>query len=204
MTESPDEVDAGSTRGELEQTGLTVTNLVATLDLDREIDLEALADDVDQSEYHPETSPFLVYRPVADESPTVLVPSNGQISVVGAKTKQELYDATSVFLSELTELGIEVTADPEDLVIRNVVVNGDLGVDLDLNVLSIALGLESVEYEPEQFPGMIYRGGKNATVLVFRSGKIVITGVDSYSEAIEAKEEFLSHLDTLDSNLDLD
>lgn len=198
MTKSPDEESKEVTREELEQRGLTVANLIATIDLDREIDLNALSTDIDQFEYHPETSPFLVYRPFEESSSTVLVPTNGQISVVGAKNKEEIYDAINAFLSELDKVGVKITSNPEQMIIRNVVVNGDLKAELDLNVLSVALGLESVEYEPEQFPGMIYRGGENATVLIFRSGKIVITGVDSYIGVVEAKSEFLRQLKTLD------
>jgi transcription initiation factor TFIID TATA-box-binding protein len=190
--------DEEITRQELEDKGLIVSNIVATLDLNQELDLNALSMDVDIFEYHPETSPFLISRPIEGDTPTVLVPRNGQISVVGAKTKSELYNATEAFLSKLSDLEINVAGDPDDMVVRNIVVNGELGVELDLNVLTIAIGLESVEYNPEQFPGMIYRGGEKTTILAFRTGKFVITGSNSFIEAARAKDDFISLLESLD------
>ncbi|MDI6902958.1 MAG: TATA-box-binding protein, partial [Methanocellales archaeon] len=47
----------------------------------------------------------------------------------------------------------------------------------NLNAIAIGLGLENIEYEPEQFPGLVYRIDEpNVVVLVFGSGKLVVTG----------------------------
>ena len=62
---------------------------------------------------------------------------------------------------------------------------------VDLNTLSIALGLESVEYEPEQFPGLIYRPADYpAVLLVFANGKIVVTGASD----VDTAEDAFKHL----------
>ena len=202
MTQRLEKLEGGVSKAELREMGLTVTNLVATLDLGRELDLRELSNSIEAAEYLPEQSPFLLYRSVESDSLTVLVPTNGQISVVGARTEQELYDITDEFSQSLEELGIEIECRPEELVVRNVVANGDFGMELELNALALALGFESTEYEPEQFPGLIYRGRQNATVLIFRSGKFVITGVISFAEVVQAKEEILSHMIHLDIELD--
>lgn len=48
---------------------------------------------------------------------------------------------------------------------------------VSLNALSIGLGLEVTEYEPEQFPGLVHRPeGIGAVLLVFANGQLVITG----------------------------
>jgi len=61
--------------------------------------------------------------------------------------------------------------------IQNVVCTAELGKSLNLNALAIGLGLEKTEYEPEQFPGLIYRSADfDSVVLLFASGRIVITG----------------------------
>ena len=61
---------------------------------------------------------------------------------------------------------------------------GDLGQEVDLSKMSILLGLESTEYEPEQFPGLIYRPPESPFVLlIFASGKVVITGGTSRRRA---------------------
>lgn len=63
---------------------------------------------------------------------------------------------------------------------------GDLGQPVDLSAVSILLGLESTEYEPEQFPGLIYRPQESPFVLlIFASGKVVITGGTSRCRAEE-------------------
>src|SRR5256885_15791293 len=59
--------------------------------------------------------------------------------------------------------------------IENVVASTSLGHELDLKAISLALG--GSEYEPEQFPGLIYRIKEPKTaILLFRSGKVVCTG----------------------------
>lgn len=64
---------------------------------------------------------------------------------------------------------------------------------MNLNALSIGLGLEAVEYEPKQFPGLIYRPPDfPAVLLVFANGNVVITGAAD----IETAEEAFDHLQT--------
>jgi transcription initiation factor TFIID TATA-box-binding protein len=67
--------------------------------------------------------------------------------------------------------------------IQNVVASAEIGESLNLNAVAIALGLENVEYEPEQFPGLVYRLTEPDTVvLLFGSGKMVCTGATSRDE----------------------
>ena len=62
--------------------------------------------------------------------------------------------------------------------IENVVASTSLGHELDLKAIALALG--GSEYEPEQFPGLIYRIKEPKTaILLFRSGKVVCTGAKS-------------------------
>ena len=69
--------------------------------------------------------------------------------------------------------------------IENVVASTSLGDELDLQ--SIALGLDGAEYEPEQFPGLIHRMADPKTViLLFASGKLVCTGAKRESEVYRA------------------
>ena len=58
---------------------------------------------------------------------------------------------------------------------------------LNLNNLTFHLPFDKVEYEPEQFPGLIYRLDYPRVVcLIFGSGKMVITGARDKSEILEA------------------
>jgi transcription initiation factor TFIID TATA-box-binding protein len=58
---------------------------------------------------------------------------------------------------------------------------------LNLNNLTFHLPFDKVEYEPEQFPGLIYRLDYPKVVcLIFGSGKMVITGARVKAEILEA------------------
>ena len=55
---------------------------------------------------------------------------------------------------------------------------------INLEALTVKLGLEDVEYEPEQFPGLIYRIEQpQGVVLIFSSGKVLFTGFENKKEA---------------------
>ncbi|ELZ68607.1 transcription factor [Haloferax prahovense DSM 18310] len=101
---------------------------------------------------------------------------------------------------ELGSLGIPIN-DREEATVQNIVSSADLGTNLNLNALAIGLGLENVEYEPEQFPGLVYRIDEpNVVVLLFGSGKIVITGakkVDYAREAIQVVSDEIESLGLL-------
>lgn len=179
LTEVNTEVDQST----LNENGLEVTNLVGTIKTDQEFALNTLADALPNAEYHPESSPFLVYRPV--ENATLLVPTNGLISIVGAKNITQAKQSADALFNELSELGIEIDISTDEVLIQNIVISGDFNVELDLDMLSIGIGLEDCEYEPEQFPGIIFRTERGPTVLIFRTGKYLITGAKSYANAFQ-------------------
>lgn len=81
---------------------------------------------------------------------------------------------------------------------QNYVFTAEIGESLNLNALAIALGLEKTEYEPEQFPGLIYRP-EDATVvlLAFGSGKVVITGARSVQEAERGFQDLKNKIQAL-------
>lgn len=184
------EIDAVFTEEDLSEEGFVLSNLVGSLRLNRQLDLEALTSDLENTEYHPETYPSMIYRPFGSgRSVSVLTPSSGKLAIVGAKSKQELREGTEKFLKALINLGIEVETSTDNILIQNIVANYDLNVELDLSIVALSLDLENVEYEPEQFPGLIYRTTNNSTVLVFGSGKSVITGANTYEDIINSRDE---------------
>lgn len=168
---------------------ITVSNLVGTLDLNREFDLTALASDLSNADYHPERYHSLIYSPNPEDSVTMLLPSSGRMSITGATSKKELIEGAQNLLCALQELGIQLTVSPSDILVQNIVANYDFERDFDLAAIAVALGLENTEYEPEQFPGVIYRAKQNSTILLFRTGKCVITGSKSYAQVVSALRE---------------
>jgi transcription initiation factor TFIID TATA-box-binding protein len=75
---------------------------------------------------------------------------------------------------------------------------------LELSSLSVELGLENVEYEPEKFPGLIYRGTGTTTISIFRTGKISIMGSKTYAEVVEALNNIINSMESVGVELDLD
>ncbi len=197
------EIDSNISEEDLTETyHLTIANIVGSLRLNRELDLEALSNDLAQSEYHPETYSSLIYRSKVDNV-SVLTPSSGRLAIVGAKSKDKLITGTQDFLTSISDLGIDVDKCVDDVLVQNIVATFDTEREFDLSTLSIGLGLESIEYEPEQFPGIIYRTPRNSTILLFNSGKCVITGAKTYLDLVEAQEELIKILSDLGIKLDI-
>lgn len=140
-----------------------------------EFDLHALGLVLDGSEYEPEQFPGLIYR-VKDPKTTFLLFRSGKVVCTGAKQLGHVKIAIEKVIRLIEKTGITVIKEPE-IVVQNIVASADLGQPLNLNAIAITFGLEKVEYEPEQFPGLVYRLGEPKVVLlIFGSGKIVCTG----------------------------
>lgn len=166
---------------------LSIENVVGSTSLEQELDLETLADDLEDVSYDPEQFPGLVYR-TTDSKAASLIFRSGKLVCTGASSIDDLRRAVRITVEKLRTLGIVVPADPE-VTIQNIVTSGDLGARLNLNAIAIGLGLEAVEYEPEQFPGLVYRLDEpDVVALLFGSGKLVITGGEQPSDAEAAIE----------------
>jgi transcription initiation factor TFIID TATA-box-binding protein len=189
------EVDTIVSEEELSEEGFTLVNLVGSLRLERDLDLSTLSLDLDNTEYHPETYSSMVYSPYDEKSLSILCPSSGRLTIVGGKSKQDLIDGVEEFLSAIAGLGIETDKTPDDILIQNIVVSYDFEREFDLSVVALSLDLEMVEYDPENFPGLIYRSHSGyATVLMFSSGKANITGAKTYLQTIQARDELIERL----------
>ena len=88
-----------------------------------------------------------------------------------------------------------------EIKIQNIVVSLDLEKELNLDSISKVLLLENASYEPDQFPGLVYKiDDMNAVLLVFSSGKIVCIGVknlEDATKAIEMMKEKISSIEAL-------
>lgn len=175
---------------------IQIENVVASTDIGQELDLETLANDLVASDYNPDNFPGLVYR-MQEPKAAALIFRSGKIVCTGASSVDNVRTALQQVFDELRDLGIQVTDSP-DIEIQNIVSSADLGYTLNLNAIAIGLGLENIEYEPEQFPGLVYRLDEPSVVaLLFGSGKLVITGgkqLEDAEQAFSAIEDRLSDL----------
>lgn len=152
---------------------INIENVVASANLHQNIDLQSIARAFPMVEYKPDQFPGLVYR-LKKPNTAVLVFSTGKLIVAGAKSENRAKRAVFKLVGELRTGGIVILGRPE-VTIRNVVASADLGHRVDLE--DAATSLEGTIYEPDQFPGLIYRQkDPKVVILVFASGKLVCTG----------------------------
>jgi transcription initiation factor TFIID TATA-box-binding protein len=154
---------------------IRIENVVASTSLGQELDLQTIALALDGAEYEPETFPGLIYRLKEPKAATLLFRS-GKVVCTGAKSLDHVKVAVAKVTKEIDKAGVKIKAEPK-IEVQNIVASSDLGQEIDLNAIAITLGLDRVEYEPEQFPGLVYRIEEPKVVLLlFGSGKMVCTG----------------------------
>ncbi len=152
-----------------------IENVVATVTLDisdEKIDLNLIARKYVDVEYNPERFPGLVMR-IEKPKATILVFSTGKMVVTGLREASEAEAVVNKVIKRIQKCKIDV-ANPE-IIIQNIVASGDLKCNIDLNLAAVVM--EYSMYEPEVFPGLIYRMSNPKTVfLIFSTGRIVCTG----------------------------
>ncbi len=98
---------------------------------------------------------------------------------------------------KLNSIGIKTIENPQ-ITVQNIVASADLHTILNLNAIAIGLGLENIEYEPEQFPGLVYRIDEpKVVVLIFSSGKLVVTGGKTPEDCERGVEVVRQQLDNM-------
>lgn len=153
---------------------IKIQNMVASTVIAKHLDLDKIHEHLDDTKYNPDQFPGLVYH-IAVPKIAFLLFKSGRVICTGAKNIEDIQSAVDQLYPRLKKLGFEVIK-PE-IQVQNIVASVDLHVKLNLLELSLALGLENIEYEPEIFPGMVYRlEDPNVVFLFFGSGKIVCTG----------------------------
>ncbi|MEM2899865.1 MAG: TATA-box-binding protein [Thermoplasmata archaeon] len=174
---------------------IRIENVVATTSIGSELDLRAITMALDGAEYEPEQFPGIVYRIKEPKTATLLFKS-GKLVCTGAKSIKDVHTAIKTVISRVEEAGINVIKNPQ-ITVQNIVASSDLKTDLNLNAIAISLGLEKVEYEPEQFPGLVYRIDEPKVVaLLFGSGKIVCTGARKVEDVEKAVNNIYNELKT--------
>lgn len=152
---------------------INIENVVASATLNQKVDLNAVVKGYPGVEYRPEQFPGLVFRLKRPKTATLIF-SSGKMVCTGAKSEKESRRAVMKVIKELKRGGIIIISKPE-LKIQNIVASGILGGLIDLEKAAFSLG--KTMYEPEQFPGLIYRMEEpKVVILLFASGKLVCTG----------------------------
>jgi len=167
----------------LTKTFVSIENVVATANLKQQIDLNFIVRMFPGVEYRPEVFPGLVYR-LKKPKTAILIFNSGKMVCTGGKSEKQSKEAVMKVVHDLRKNGI-VTIEKCEVQIQNIVASVVLGGTVDLE--KAAYSLKRSMYEPEQFPGLIYRMEEpKVVILIFRSGKLVITGAKKEEEVYRA------------------
>lgn len=165
----------------------------------QELELSALAETFKQREeissvsYEPVENHWLETRFAPDDTYVPFYRS-GKCSIVGANSPEhfeEMVERVNKIMRELLDLDCEPTTE-----IKNIVVTAELDTHPSLEALAVGLGIEKTEYEPEQFPALIYRGN-GFVILIFATGKLVCTGLNDLQHISTAIEDVTAEIDGL-------
>ncbi len=170
-----------------------IENVVSTAKLSDHFDLIDIESKLEGAEYNKSKFPGLVYR-IKEPKSVFLLFNSGKVVCTGCKSIDDAKNAADMLNKKLIGLGINVSGNYEPIV-QNIVASADLGGALNLNAVALGLGMENIEYEPEQFPGLVYRmDDPKVVILLFGSGKLVITGGKS---PLDCKNALINVKDTL-------
>jgi transcription initiation factor TFIID TATA-box-binding protein len=162
---------------------ITIQNIVATATLNQKVDLNAVVKSYPGVEYRPERFPGLVFRLKRPKTATLIF-STGKMVCTGAKSEKEARRAIMKVVKELKKGRIIIISKP-DLKVVNIVASASLGGKVDLE--KAVTTLRKTMYEPEQFPGLVYRMDEpKVVILIFASGSLVCTGAKKEQDVYDA------------------
>ncbi|MCX6693140.1 MAG: TATA-box-binding protein [Methanomicrobiales archaeon] len=175
---------------------LKIENIVASAKVTDYLDLPVLASQIKDAEYNKKRFPGVVIR-MQNPKIAALVFGSGKVVLTGAKSVDSLSQGLEILGGILRDLQVEI---PEALTykIQNIVTSADLGTGINLNKIAVGFNLDKIEYEPEQFPGLVYRlDDPKVVVLLFGSGKLIITGGKVPEDARRAVLKIVADLKSL-------
>jgi len=170
---------------------IKVQNIVAFTSLGKPISLEKLLKNVENTEWQPEQFPGLVYK-ITDPRASALIFSQGKIVCTGTKSEKDLKAAMRKIVDRIRKAGIP-TPKKFTTKVENIVASTKVKANLDLD--EIAFLLENSEYEPDQFPGLVYRIKEpRVAFLLFTSGRIICAGAQNVESIQRALHKFKENL----------
>jgi transcription initiation factor TFIID TATA-box-binding protein len=180
----------------MSESSIKIENVVASTKLAEEFDLIVIESEFEGAEYNKQKFPGLVYR-VSDPKAAFLVFTSGKVVCTGTKNVADVHTVIGNMAKKLNSIGIKTIENPQ-ITVQNIVASADLHTILNLNAIAIGLGLENIEYEPEQFPGLVYRIDEpKVVVLIFSSGKLVVAGGKTPDDCERSVEVVRQQLDSM-------
>ena len=177
-------------------TEINIDNIVCFIETKEPLDLEFLKENLTEANYNPEEFNGLTIKYKYPKTAAIILP-NGKIISTGAKDYDDAKSTIIKTVDKINNTGLSIEKDFE-IKIENVVASTDVGKELHLSSIANGLVFESVTYEPERFPGLIYRLKESCIdVILFNSGKVVCVGAKKIEEAIDALVEMKEKLSSI-------
>ncbi len=170
---------------------LKIENIVASGAIADSIDLADVSGKVANCELNQKRFPGAVFRL---ENPKIasLIFSSGKVVLTGIRDEETLTRGIALIIAAMKDAGVKTYSEPR-VAVTNIVCSYDIGKNINLNKVVITLNLENIEYEPEQFPGLVYRiRDPKVVALLFSSGKIILTGgrtLDEIKQGLDFLEQ---------------
>jgi len=180
-------------------TNIDIENIVCFIKPADFFDIKFLSNKISDANYNPSEFEGLSIKYNSPKTAAIIL-SNGKIVCTGAKKIDDAKKTFDKTVNKIKKAGLSIKKN-FDIVIENVVASKNLYKELHLSSIANGLILQNVTYEPEEFPGLIYkRKYSDAVIILFGSGKIVCTGAKSIEEAtneIDMMKENLSSIGAL-------
>jgi len=172
---------------------IKVENVVANARIADELDLNYIESRLEDAAFTKKKFPGLVYR-TKDPKSAFLIFRSGKLVCTGSKTEEGVRKVVDKLSADLRGIGVEVVEHPEFRV-QNIVASASVGRELNLGAIVLGLELEGMEYEPEVFPGLVYRINEpKSAILIFSSGRLVITGGKTLEDCEKSVDVLLDKL----------
>jgi transcription initiation factor TFIID TATA-box-binding protein len=175
---------------------IKIENVVANARIADKLDLEYIESRLEDAMFTKKKFPGLVFRTKEPKS-AFLIFRSGKVVCTGAKTEEGVREVMDKLAADLRSIDVEVKEHPE-FKVQNIVASANLGKELNLGAIVVGLELEGMEYEPEVFPGLVYRiSDPKSAILIFSSGRLVITGGKTLEDCERSVDVLLTKLSSL-------
>jgi transcription initiation factor TFIID TATA-box-binding protein len=154
---------------------LKIENIVGNIQVARTLDLEKIFEFFPNTKYDPDEAPSLVVK-FDDPKSVVMIFKNGKVVFSGIKRFEDTEKIKSIICDKLNHSGIKTYKDPE-IKIQNIITSTD--IENEINLSKIVKSINKFQYNPEEFPGLVYISpNQNTVILLFHSGKIIGNGIE--------------------------
>eukprot|EP01128_Nolandella_sp_AFSM9_P001047 TRINITY_DN11156_c0_g1_i1.p1 TRINITY_DN11156_c0_g1~~TRINITY_DN11156_c0_g1_i1.p1 ORF type:complete len:232 (+),score=40.08 TRINITY_DN11156_c0_g1_i1:3-698(+) len=160
-----------------------IHNVVCTVDLSIPVELDTIALRVQNTKYDPTRFAAATMR-ISSPKSTALVFKKGNLVCTGAKSEELAKEASHKFVALIQNIGYDVKF--TDFKIVNMVAHFDIRFPVRLEDFALDHS-QFCSYEPETFPGLIYRmANPSVTILIFSSGKVILSNVKTRGQLHDA------------------